>query len=301
MPTINFSNLIPQSYRGIFLYCSAIFLFVVMDSIVKYANQTYEPLQVVWARYFFHMLLMTLVLAPKLRMSLVRTAKPKLQIFRSMLLLGATVCFFTALKFVPLADAGAMGSSSPLFVTVLSVLILGEKVSVRRWTAVIVGFCGALIILRPGLGIVHPAMFLVVCMSIFYASYQIATRKLAGVDSSYTTIFYTALVGTIVMSAVAPFFWVAPDLFGWGMLALIGLIGGVSHFLIILAFTYTSASTAAPFSYTQLLWTAIFGYFAFGDLPDEYTILGAIIIVGSGLYILYRERKLTQNEQIQKP
>lgn len=292
MSSNTFNKIIPQSYRGIFLYCSAIFLFVVMDSIVKYANNTYEPLQVVWARYFFHMLLMTLVLAPKLKMTLIKTASLKLQIFRSMLLLGATICFFSALKYIPLADAGAMGSTSPLFVTVLSVLILGEKVSFRRWTAVLIGFCGALIILRPGFGEVHPAMFLVVGMSIFYASYQIATRKLAGVDSSYTTIFYTALVGTVVMSIVAPFFWVVPDLLGWGMLALIGLIGGVSHFLMILAFRYTTASTAAPFSYTQLIWTAIFGFFIFGDLPDEYTILGAIIIVSSGLYILYRERKL---------
>ncbi len=294
MSSTTMDKLIPQSYKGITLYCIAIFLFVTMDAIVKYANTTYEPLQVVWARYFFHMLLMTLLLAPKLKMDLVRTVKPKLQIFRSMLLLGATVCFFSALKYIPLADAGAMGSTSPLFVMVFSVFILGEKISFRRWSAVLVGFVGALIILRPGFGEVHPAMFLVIGMAIFYASYQIATRKLAGVDSSYTTIFYTALVGTIVMSIVAPFFWVEPDLFGWGMLALIGLIGGVSHFIIIIAFTYTTASTAAPFAYTQLIWTAIFGFFAFGDLPDEFTILGATIIVGSGLYILYRERQINK-------
>jgi drug/metabolite transporter (DMT)-like permease len=295
MSTTTIDRLLPLSYRGIFLYCTAVLLFVVMDSIVKFANETYEPLQVVWARYFFHMVLMTLVLAPKLKSSLIKTANPKLQIFRSMLLLGATVCFFSALKYIPLADAGAMGSTSPLFVTVLSVFLLGEKVSVRRWTAVFIGFGGALIILRPGLGVVHPAMFLVVGMSIFYASYQIATRKLAGVDSSYTTIFYTALVGTIVMTAIVPFFWVQPDLIGWIMLGVIGLIGGVSHFIMIVAFRYTTASTAAPFSYTQLIWTAIFGYFLFGDLPDQFTILGAIIIVGSGLYILYRERKLASN------
>jgi len=292
MSSASIEKLIPQSYKGILLYCTAIFLFVVMDSIVKYANYTYEPLQVVWARYFFHMLLLTLFLAPKLKMDLVRTTKLKLQIFRSMLLLGATVCFFSALKFIPLADAGAMASTSPLFVMIFSVFFLGEKISFRRWTAVSIGFVGALIILRPGFGAVHPAMFLVVGMSVFYASYQIATRKLAGVDSSYTTIFYTALVGTIVMSVVAPFFWVEPDLFGWGMLVLIGLIGGVSHYIIILAFSYTTASTAAPFSYTQLIWTAIFGFFAFGDLPDEFTIAGATIIVGSGLYILYRERQI---------
>ncbi|MEP5699765.1 MAG: DMT family transporter, partial [Sneathiella sp.] len=258
----------PSSYRGIFLYCTAIFLFVCMDSIVKYAAKIYDPIQVVWARYFFHMLLMILFLAPSQGMALVRTSNLKLQIFRSMLLLGATICFFTALKYVPLADAGAMGSTSPLFVTVLSVFILGEKVSFRRWTAVCIGFVGALIILRPGMSVVHPAMFLVVGMSVFYASYQIATRKLAGVDTSITTLFYTALVGAIVMSIATPFVWTMPDLEGWLILAVIGLIGGVSHFIIIKALSFTSASTAAPFSYTQLIWTALSGYVFFGDLPD---------------------------------
>ncbi len=279
-----------SSYKGIFLYCTAIFLFVCMDSVAKHAATIFDPTQVVWARYFFHMVLMTAFLAPSQGMKLVRTEKLGLQIFRSMLLLGATLCFFTALKYIPLADAGAMGSTSPLFVTVFSVLLLKEKVSFRRWTAVGIGFVGALIILRPGMSAVHPAMFLVLGMSVFYASYQIATRKLAGVDSALTTLFYTALVGTIVMTAVVPFFWTAPSMEGWFMLAVVGLIGGVSHFIIIKALSFTSASTAAPFSYTQLIWTAIFGYIIFGDLPDNYTILGALIIVASGLYILYRER-----------
>ncbi len=287
-----------QSYKGIFLYCTALFLFVVMDSFVKHANETFDPQQVVWARYFFHFVLMTVLLAPKLGTSLIKTANPKLQIFRSMLLLGATVCFFTALKYVPLADAGAMGSTTPIFVTILSVLILGEKVSFRRWAAVFTGFMGALIILRPGLGVMHPAMFLVLGTVIFYASYQIATRKLAGVDSAFTTIFYTALVGAIVMSFVAPFKWTPPDMMGWVLLATIGLIGGVSHFIIILAFSYTTASNAAPFAYTQLIWTVIFGYFIFGDLPDNFTILGAVIIVCSGLYILYRERVRAQEQAV---
>jgi len=287
LPTPELST---SSYKGIFLYCSAVFLFVVMDSIVAYANRTYDPLQVVWARYFFHFVLLTLFFAPKHGLNLAKTAKPKLQVFRSMLLLGATACFFTALAYVPLADAAAMGTTSPIFVTVLSVLILGEKVSFRRWAAVLVGFTGALIILRPGLGVMHPAMLLVVGMAVFYASYQIATRKLAGVDSAQTTIFYTSLVGTAVMSFIAPFNWTSPDLFGWGMLALIGLIGGVSHFIIILAFSYTTASNAAPFAYTQLIWATLFGFIFFGKFPDNFTIIGAVIIVCSGLYILYRER-----------
>lgn len=290
MSALGNSAVLSNSYRGIFLYCCAIFLFVVMDSFAKYASTIFDPVQVVWARYFFHMLLMTIFLAPTKGLALIRTVNFKLQVFRSLLLLCATISFFTALKYVPLADAGAMGGTSPFFVMLFSVILLKEKVSFRRWTAVFVGFGGALIVLRPGLDVVHPAMFLVLAMAVFYASYQIATRKLAGVDSSLTTLFYTSVVGTVIMSFTVPFFWTMPTLEQWGLLAIIGLIGGVSHFIIIQAFLYTNASTAAPFSYTQLIWTVIFGYFVFGDIPDNYTIVGAVIIVSSGLYILYRER-----------
>lgn len=287
------STATPQSsYRGIFLFCMAIFLFVVMDTIVKYATEFYPPLQVVWARYFFHILLMTLLMAPKHGLKLVRTNRFFVQVIRSIFLLVATVSFFIAVKYVPLADAGAVGATAPLFVILFSFLFLKEKISFRRWTAVFIGFAGAMIVLRPGMTEVHPALFLVVITSLCYSSYQIVTRFLSGIDDPATTLFYTALVGTIVMTAIVPFFWVAPDLLGWGMLATIGLIGGISHFMMIKAFDFTAASTAAPFQYTQLIWMAFFGYTIFGDFPDNLTILGTCIIVASGLYILYRERQL---------
>ena len=280
-----------SSYRGILYFCSALFLFVVMDSFAKYASSIFAPVQIVWARYFFHMLLMTIVLAPRHGLTLVKSKNLKLQIFRSLLLLGATLCFFTALKYIPLADAGAVGASAPLFVVAMSVIFLREKVGIKRWAVVIIGFCGALIVLRPGFEMVHPALFLVLAMAVFFAAYQIATRLLAGVDHSVTTLFYTSLVGTVVMSLVVPFFWTMPDLQGWGLLALIGLIGGVSHFILINAYHYTTAATIASFSYAQLIWASTFGYAVFGDLPDSFTVLGAAIIVGSGLFILYRERQ----------
>jgi drug/metabolite transporter (DMT)-like permease len=265
-----------------------------MDTTVKYAVQTYSPVQVVWARYFFHSLLMTAILFPKHGLQLIKTNRLKVQIIRSIFLLLATLCFFTAIKFVPLADAAAVGATGPLFVILFSVILLKEKVSIRRWSAVAIGFGGAMIVLRPGMTEIHPALFLVVGTSIFYALYQIATRFLSGLDSSVTTISYTALVGTVVMSCVVPFFWETPDAMGWLMLAVIGLIGGFSHFIIIKAFDYTEASTVAPFQYTQLIWLAIFGYFIFGNFPDNFTILGAGIIVASGLYILYRERQIKE-------
>ncbi|MEX1035006.1 MAG: DMT family transporter [Sneathiella sp.] len=290
MAVLSNAQLPVSSYRGIFLFCTAVFLFAVMDSFAKLAGQSFSPLQVVWARCFFHILLLVIFLGPSHGLNLIRTNNLKVQIIRSMLLLGATICIFTAIKYIPLADAGAIAATSPLFVIVLSVFLLKEKISVRRWAAVACGFAGAMIVLRPGLSEVHPAMFLVVLMSLFYALYQLTTRFLSGVDSSATTAFYSVLVGTIVMSCVAPFIWIAPDLMGWLLLALVGLLGGVSHFIMIVAFKYTAASTVAPFNYTQIIWMAIIGYFAFGNLPDGMTILGAAIIVGSGLYIIHRER-----------
>lgn len=280
------------SYKGIFLFCTAIFFFAVMDTTVKYANETYPPVQVVWARYFFHSVLMAAILLPKHGVQLIKTNRLKMQLIRSIFLLLATVCFFTAVKYVPLADAAALGATSPLFVILFSVILLKEKVNARRWAAVAIGFGGAMIVLRPGMLEVHPALFLVIGTSIFYALYQIATRFLSGIDSPATTITYSALIGTIGMSFVVPFFWVTPDLMGWLMLGVIGFIGGFSHFIIIKAFDYTEASTVAPFQYTQLIWLAIFGYLVFGNFPDNFTILGAVIIVASGLYILYRERQI---------
>ncbi|MFC4270211.1 EamA family transporter [Sneathiella chungangensis] len=280
------------SYKGIFLFCSAIFFFAVMDTIVKYANETYPPVQVVWARYFFHTVLMAAILLPKHGTRLIRTKALKMQLIRSIFLLLATVSFFTAVKYVPLADAAALGATAPLFVIIFSVILLKEKVNVRRWVAVAIGFGGAMIVLRPGMLEIHPALFLVIGTSIFYSLYQISTRFLSGIDDPVTTITYSALVGTVVMSAVVPFFWVMPDLHGWLILGVIGFIGGFSHFIIIKAFDYTAASTVAPFQYTQLIWMAVFGYFVFGNFPDNFTILGAVIIVASGLYILYRENQI---------
>lgn len=284
-------------YKGIVLFCTAVFLFAVMDSFAKLAGQTFSPLQVVWARCFFHILLLILFLGPVHGLNLIRTNNLKIQILRSMLLLGATICIFTAIKYIPLADAGAIAATSPLFVILLSVLLLKEKISLRRWCAVGVGFAGAMIVLRPGLSMVHPAMFLVVLMSLFYALYQLTTRFLSGVDSSVTTAFYSVLVGTVVMSFVMPFIWIAPDLEGWILLAIVGFLGGVSHFIMIVAFKYTAASTVAPFNYTQLIWMAVIGYLAFGNLPDGMTILGAVIIVGSGLYIIHRERQTARKTE----
>ncbi|MAL80226.1 MAG: hypothetical protein CMN55_14155, partial [Sneathiella sp.] len=287
---------VQSAHKGILLFCCAIFLFATMDAVAKYASGFFNPIQVVWARCFFHILLMVIILGPTHGRKLIRTNNLKMQVVRSILLLGATVSIFTAVKYIPLADAGAIGATSPFFVILLSAILLKEKVNKQKWIAVAVGFTGAMIVLRPGLAEVHPAMFLVLLMALCYALYQLTTRFLAGVDDSLTTAFYSVSVGTVVVSCIVPFFWTTPDLFGWGLLALVGLIGGVSHFIMIKAFEYTTASTTAPFNYTQLIWMTIIGLIFFGNFPDGFTILGAAIIVGSGLYVLYQERRQKQKQ-----
>lgn len=283
----------PQSaYKGIFLFCIAIFLFAVMDAVAKYAAREFPPIQVVWARCFFHIVLMIIVLGPTHGRRLIRTNNLKMQVVRSILLLGATVSVFTALKYIPLAEAGAIGATSPLFVILLSAILLKEKVSVQRWIAVACGFGGAMIVLRPGMAEMHPAMLLVLLMALCYALYQLTTRFLSTVDDSLTTAFYSVSVGTVVVSCIVPFFWVHPaGIMSWLLLAFVGLLGGVSHFIMIKAFEYTTAATTAPFNYTQLIWMTLIGLVFFGNFPDGFTILGAAIIVLSGLYTLYEQRR----------
>lgn len=281
-----------SAYKGILLFCVAIFLFAVMDAFAKYAAQEFPPIQVVWGRCFFHILLMVIVLGPTHGRRLIRTNNLKMQVLRSILLLGATVSVFTALKYIPLAEAGAIGATAPLFVILLSALLLKEKVSPQRWIAVACGFAGAMIVLRPGMAEMHPAMLLVVLMAFCYALYQLTTRFLAGVDDSLTTAFYSVSVGTVVVSCIVPFFWVNPaGIWSWALLAFVGLIGGVSHFIMIKAFEYTTAATTAPFNYTQLIWMTLIGLVFFGNFPDGWTIVGAGIIVLSGLYVLYTQRR----------
>lgn len=280
-----------QRLRGIALMCTAGICFTVMDTGVKYLTDTYPVPQLVWARYTFHALLMLIVLGPRLGTGLWRTGRFGMQMVRSLLLFGATAFMFSALKFIGLAEATTIGFVNPLLVTALSVPFLGERVGGRRWGAVVAGFVGVVIVLRPGLGVMHWAAVLPLGMACCYASYQILTRLLAGTDSPYTILFYTALVGSVVASIAAPAYWVWPTPEVWLLMTGIGLLGGVGHFALIKAFEKAPASVLAPFAYIQLIWVIIAGYLAFGHLPDTWTATGASIIIGSGIYIVHRERR----------
>jgi len=216
-------------------------------------------------------------------------------------MLLATLCMFTAVSYMPLADAVAASYVSPLILTGLSAVILYEHVGPRRWTAVAIGFVGVLVILRPGFGMTQWAAVLPLGMALFYALYNVTTRLVADSAPPLTSLFYTALVGAAAISAVAPFFWTWPSPAAWGLLVLTGLFGGIGHMALIVAFERAEASMVAPFAYTELIWATLSGALVFGDFPDAWTFAGAGIIAASGLYVLHRERRAASQRASRLP
>jgi len=284
---------VPQNAKlGIAWMLLTMLLFVSMDVSAKYLVQTYDVVQVVWARYFFHMLILLIVLAPRIR-RLAVTGHLKLQLFRSVLLLGTTLSFFTGLRFVQMADASAIMLASPIVVTALSMPILREHVGARRWVSVLIGCIGALVIIRPGTGMMQAASLFPLAAAMFFGAYQISTRFLSQSESILTTLLYTAVIGAIVMTFAVPFFWQTPTTFDWMVMILLAVFGGLGHFTMIKALTIAPAATIVPFTYTNLIWATLFGFIFFDDLPDQLTIIGASIIVSSGLYIFHREHRKT--------
>ena len=274
---------------GVFWMLATMLMFVSMDTCAKYLVAHYPTMQVVWGRYFFQIVILVIVLAPRIP-SLIRTESLVFQLIRSLFLLGATLCFFTGLETLQVAEASSIMFTAPIMVTALAPLILKEKVGLRRALSVIVGFLGALVIIRPGLGVMEVGAFWVLGAAACYACYQLSTRALSQQDSVLTTLFYSALLGGLVMSIVLPFHFTMPTIEGWLLMALAGLFGTLGHFCMIKAFTHAEASQVAPYSYSNLIWATLIGFLLFGDLPDMWTYVGAGIIVGSGLYILHRER-----------
>jgi drug/metabolite transporter (DMT)-like permease len=227
---------------------ATVVLFALMDATAKYLSQTLPVLQIVWARY---VLFLFVALAPAAQggfLGLARTRRPALQVFRSAFLVGFTLCALAAYSFMPLAEVNAIGSTAPLLVTILSAVVLREDVRIRRWSAIVAGFVGTLIVARPGLGVMHWAAILLLGAATLYASYQIATRVLAASDGAATSLFYSGTVGALVPSAVVPFVRVPPSLQGWLPLGLVGLLGTAAHLCIIRAPALAPASTLQPYA-----------------------------------------------------
>jgi drug/metabolite transporter (DMT)-like permease len=278
---------------GIGLMCGALVLFACLDTIAKWLTGHLPTLEIVWARYASHFVLSLFVVNPWTMPGLFATDRPWLQIARSALLFGSTVFNFIALRYLQLDQTAAISFTAPFFIALLAGPLLGEWIHWRRWIAIIIGFCGVLLIARPGFGGIHPAAIFSILSMICYALYNVSTRFLAGFDSTGTTAFYTALVGFVAASLPLPAVWIPPTepLVIAGMLA-VGAFGWIGHLFLILAHRYAPAPVLAPYTYTQIVWYVAGGFLVFGDLPNGYTLMGAAVVIASGLYLLYRERKV---------
>ncbi len=280
----------PQNPQlGILLLLAGIVLFVSGEVCVKLLAQDHSITQVVWARYTFHALV-TFVIFQRVGMfANAKTTRPWLHLARSALMLAATACFFTALRYLPLADAVAISFLAPLMVTAFSIPILKEKVGPRRWAAIAVGFVGTMIIIRPGTAAMHWAAILPLGSAVCYALYQILTRIATRTDTTNTSLFWMSAFGVVATSLLVPFAWTNPSLEAWALMLALGSFYGFGHYLLIRGLELTSASMLSPFLYTQVIWATIFGLLIFDQFPDMWTLIGVGIVIASGLYIWRRE------------
>jgi len=270
---------------------AAFLLFTFLDTSAKLLAAEMNSLQIVWARFFGHAVLVAAVLLPRKGTRVLASSNLKLQLIRSAFLFASTILNFFALRWLQLATTSSIMFTVPLLVAALSVPLLGERVGWRRWTAIAIGFAGVLIIVRPGAATLHWAIGLSLCNALAVALYQITTRKLAARDHSDTTSLYSPLFGTIVLLPLLPFVWEPPSgPLAWALLCGLGMFGGIGHWLLIIAHRFAPASLLAPFSYTGILWMTTSGYLVFGNLPDEWTVAGAAVVIASGLYVFHRER-----------
>ena len=261
----------------------------IMDGFAKYLSSDHPVLQITWARYFFTVAFTLPIMFFFFRKNLVWTDKPKLQLIRGLILLTANVCFFYSISIISLAKALTLAFIAPLIVTAFSPIFLGEKVGFRRWSAVIIGFIGSMVVIRPGFVEINLASLAALGTGVMYGFYLIITRKLSSSDNPLLTLLLTGVVGAIIISFVMPFVWIKPTLNQWSMMAAIGIFACVGHLFIILSLKYADASKLAPFSYFEIVTNIIIGYYFFSDFPDKWTFLGLFIIILSGIYISRRE------------
>ncbi|MDR1709350.1 MAG: DMT family transporter [Candidatus Accumulibacter sp.] len=281
-------KLIPATERGqgIALVLVTMLLFVIHDALSKFLTRYYPVFELLWIRYLIHVGFMLAVFAPRMKMNLVRTHRPALQIVRAVFLLASNVLFMLGLRHLQLADATAINFVTPLLLVAFSAPLLGEKVEARNWAAVIVGFCGVLVIVRPGGNLLQLAVLYPLASACSSSLYQIITRKFRGGENPITTHFITGLTGiTITGLACWQVDWVAPTLWHGFLIFWLGLVVSVAHYLLIEALQRIGPAIAAPFTYTQFLWAMLFGLVIFGDIPDAGSLIGCAIIAASGIYI----------------
>ena len=264
----------------------------VMDGMAKHLSTEIHFLEVVWGRYFFMVVITVPITFVFFKQHLSWPKNINIQLARSIFLFLSTILFFYAISVISLAEALTLAFVSPLIVTLLSAILLKEQVGYRRWTAVIIGFIGAIIVIRPGFNEISLATFAGLGTGIAYAFYVITTRKLSSIDSPLLTLIFTGLSGAIIISIIVPFVWITPNYTQWLFLIGLAAVGTLGHFFLILSLNFAEASKLAPFAYFEIVTNIIIGYYFFGDLPDRWIWIGLIIIVSSGVYITTREHLL---------
>ena len=275
--------------KAVVFNLSAWVMLPIMDGFAKYLSSTLPVLQITWSRYFFTVVIVLPIMLIFFRKNLTWTEQPKLQLIRGLLLFCANILFFYSISIISLAKALTLAFIAPLIVTALSPVLLGEKVGFRRWAAVITGFIGSLIVIRPGFVEVNLASIAALGTGVLYGFYLIVTRKLHNSDHPLLTLLLTGVVGAIIGSLIIPSVWVQPTITEWYMMFAIGFFASIGHLFLILSLRYADASKLAPFGYFEIITNIIIGFYFFNHFPDNWTFLGLFVIISSGIYIFRRE------------
>lgn len=280
-----------STVQGIILISGTFLAFAVLDTAAKYAAQTVAPLFLVWVRFLVQALLILFLTRPSQWKAIITFKRPGMQILRSLFLVGATIFNFFALRELQLAQTVSILFCSPFVVTILGVFLLNETVGWHRWAAIIAGFCGVLVIFRPGLADLPIEVIYSFITMLCYSSYTLTTRILAPTETATSLVYFPALFVSIIMIPFALPFAAMPSFNASIAILIAGTIGALGHWFHTRAHFHAPASTLAPFMYIEILWMIALGYLVFRDVPDIYTLIGASIICASGLYLFQRERR----------
>jgi len=275
---------------------ATMFFFSLMDAMAKEIAHRTDTVMAIWARYAGQTVVVALLVSPRLT-SVLKTGYPGLQLLRSVFLLLATSFFFFGFVIIGLANAAAIMSLNPVLITLGAALVLGERFGRRRALGVGAALIGALIIIRPGSDVFSETALLPLGAAIAYTGYALTTRFVGRDEDAWTSLLYTAVFGSLVLSVIVPFFWVPPDLTAIVLMLVVGSVGALGHFCLIRALMVAEASAIAPFTYFGLLFSIFWGMVVFGEYPDLFTYVGASVIVAAGLYIWYRETRSGRRDQ----